>query len=709
MRHRIISGTLGLLGAWVVIVGMDGPSFAAEIKVNRIDDVVVRAESEQPAMDDLVPADDISRPGVSDTVLDAMRNLPGVQFKRTAVSGSENGKLRIRGFDETRLRIMKNGVPVHRDGSYGIGPVDWSTLPAEAVESIEIYRGAGPAKFGNALGGVVNIVTKKPGDTPGMSISSMYGSMDTSMNSITHSGKAGAVGWILSGGRYDTDGYLRNNFVEQHRASGEISVKMPFGTELGAGFAWSDQETGMPVMNGPGTPHYKPGDPDADGRELGGPGISYRLKDGFSAWGEKSFAEDENLSFNTWIAKAFDKGSARLDFRTWRQDKREVYYDAEDPGKKIYERETDAEPDNWSLNLAIEKEISSHRIEAGAESRSHGWGDQTVTYIDESYFNGSINSPFFAFLREGFKGQPNNMKYHALYLQDHWQINPALDLEFGVRQEWFKADSIDPDAFGFTWSTPESKLDESNLAPRLRLGYRPWADGVFHLAFNVAHRYPTSPEYFWWYLNNGTGFFNTGFNPEKALQYEFSYEHTVSDVAKLMVRSYYYEVDDYIASNFVAGTGSVFYNIDQVTLKGAEIGISVNLPWNLSTFANVTCQRGEKEGDPWDSNDVLEGQIPDFPETMANWGLDFKLDDLVSAHLTVNYVGDREHFNGANLKRLGSYTLVNCSAEWKVWQKNSSSLKLKLAAENIFDREYEEEAGYPMPGATLIAGMALAF
>jgi outer membrane receptor protein involved in Fe transport len=92
-----------------------------------------------------------------------------------------------------------------------------SDFSSENVERIEIYRGAGPAKFGNTLGGVVNIVTRKPSQTPDTVVKTSYaGTWDSS---IAHSWTAGVLGWALSAGHYESDGYLRNNTMDRHNFS----------------------------------------------------------------------------------------------------------------------------------------------------------------------------------------------------------------------------------------------------------------------------------------------------------------------------------------------------------------------------------------------------------------------------------------------------------------------------------------------------------
>lgn len=381
--------------------------------------------------------------------------------------------------------------------------------------------------------------------------------------------------------------------------------------------------------------------------------------------------------------------------------------DIADDSKKIYVRDTQDEDNNWSLQGNAFYQFHRNRVELGGEMRKYGWGDQTISYIDESYFNGSIN--FFEFIRNGFKGQPDLMTYYALFAQDNWTFHPDFDMEIGLRQEWFEADSVAPDAFGFNWPAEKTDMDESHLDPRLALTYRPWESGAITARFGITHRYPTSPEYFWWYLNNGTGFFNIELNSEEAYQYELSYEQKIIDSVDVELRGYYYDIENYITNTSIPGVGSVYYNIGGVEIQGLEVGVSADLPCGFTLWANGTYQAGDKSDDPWDTENELTHQLPDLPEKMFNAGLEYAVGKKFSARLWMNYVDKREHFSGSELIVLDSYTLVNASADYRIWESPLVKSNLYLAADNIFDEDYEEEEGYPMAGTAVIGGIRLEF
>jgi outer membrane receptor protein involved in Fe transport len=251
-------------------------------------------------------------------------------------------------------------------------------------------------------------------------------------------------------------------------------------------------------------------------------------------------------------------------------------------------------------------------------------------------------------------------------------------------------------------------MSENNLDPRLALTYKTRGDAAISARFGITHRYLTSPEYFWWYLNNATGYFNADFNSEEANQYELCYVQTIKEVVELTLRGYYYDIDDYISSVSVPGIGSVFYNIEQVEIKGLEVGVAANLPYGLRVWTNATWQDGDRSDDPWDAQDRLGNQLPDFPDTMANAGIDYRLDRFM-ARLWINYVDDREHFDGNEAVSPDAYTLVNVSAAYRLLDTDLTKLDIEITGENLTDEDYEEEEGYPMPGAMVFGGIRLLF
>ena len=104
----------------------------------------------------VVTGDDIRRQQIR-YAADALRSLPGVSVGRTGSFGGLTS-VRIRGAESNHTLVIIDGV-VANDTNNGL--FDFSDLSAENIERIEVIRGPQSGLYGsNALGGVVNIVTK---------------------------------------------------------------------------------------------------------------------------------------------------------------------------------------------------------------------------------------------------------------------------------------------------------------------------------------------------------------------------------------------------------------------------------------------------------------------------------------------------------------------------------------------------------------------
>ena len=71
---------------------------------------------------------------------------------------------------------------------------------------------------------------------------------------MPHRWKVGKVGWALSAGHYESDGYLRNNTMDRDNFSALLTFDLPANWQIGGGLDYSDKENGNPVYNQPDSP-----------------------------------------------------------------------------------------------------------------------------------------------------------------------------------------------------------------------------------------------------------------------------------------------------------------------------------------------------------------------------------------------------------------------------------------------------------------------
>ncbi|TXR51918.1 TonB-dependent receptor plug domain-containing protein [Reinekea thalattae] len=112
---------------------------------------------------DIVTANDIAQSGATN-LLEAIATLPGVSATRT---GSGRSGIQIRGMETNHTLILVDGRRLSdTDTNIAFSDYQLSWVPVEAIERIEVIRGPVSNLYGSsALGGVINIITKKSSGT----------------------------------------------------------------------------------------------------------------------------------------------------------------------------------------------------------------------------------------------------------------------------------------------------------------------------------------------------------------------------------------------------------------------------------------------------------------------------------------------------------------------------------------------------------------
>jgi len=106
---------------------------------------------------------DESQVGAADRQTDIpqlLSSLPGIYTMSDGGLGIGDSRLMIRGFDEKRLQVLVNNIPVNHPETK---EVDWSYwgMLAGSIQAVQVQRGVGTSLYGSgALGGLINIITK---------------------------------------------------------------------------------------------------------------------------------------------------------------------------------------------------------------------------------------------------------------------------------------------------------------------------------------------------------------------------------------------------------------------------------------------------------------------------------------------------------------------------------------------------------------------
>lgn len=159
------------------------------------------------------------------TLTDILAVVPGMQVEALRTPGSLV-YLRAQGASFNHLQVLVDGVPFN---NLGDNFADIGLIPARIIERVEIVKGAASSAWGQALGGVVNVITKAPDRERGFggSLTSSLGERGTSDSAVELSGSGNRFGYFLSAGYAGSRGLLPNNQIDHSNAYAKISYDLP--------------------------------------------------------------------------------------------------------------------------------------------------------------------------------------------------------------------------------------------------------------------------------------------------------------------------------------------------------------------------------------------------------------------------------------------------------------------------------------------------
>ena len=156
------------------------PGDAAPPVVRRTQPAVVTTQEPAEQPEDPTAFTTVIRPeaftGENASLADLLADVPGVQVRRFGGPG-QAAEVSIRGSTAAQVVILLDGVRLNGAQS---GAVDLSTIPLALLDRIEVSRGGGSAQVGSdAIGGVIQLITKRAGAHPETTVAGSAGSFDT--------------------------------------------------------------------------------------------------------------------------------------------------------------------------------------------------------------------------------------------------------------------------------------------------------------------------------------------------------------------------------------------------------------------------------------------------------------------------------------------------------------------------------------------------
>lgn len=176
------------------------------------------------------------------TLADVLTTVPGIQMDPRGGPGSLATAM-IQSSSFRHVLVMVDGVPLN---SLTDNFSDTGSVPAAIIERVEIVKGAASSSWGQALGGVINVITKSPeqGRVVSGAASASMGERTTSDDRLELSGTSKGIGYLLSGGYLGSNGVLQHRQLYSANGYGKLTYDLPSGGQLFGTFRYARASQG---------------------------------------------------------------------------------------------------------------------------------------------------------------------------------------------------------------------------------------------------------------------------------------------------------------------------------------------------------------------------------------------------------------------------------------------------------------------------------
>jgi len=181
----------------------------------------------------------------AETVSEIVKEELGVNIYDS--SSMKTSVVDIRGFGDTATRNVLVLVNDRKVNSIDISGPDLMQIPLAAVERIEIVRGAGSVLYGdNAVGGIINIITKKGKGPLKGKLGGTFGSYNTQSEDVEISGEKGDLKYYFLTQNYSTHGYRSNSQLEAKDYNLDTSYSFTDKVTIDLSGGWHEDDYGLP-------------------------------------------------------------------------------------------------------------------------------------------------------------------------------------------------------------------------------------------------------------------------------------------------------------------------------------------------------------------------------------------------------------------------------------------------------------------------------
>ena len=659
--------------------------------------------------------DEIQEKNVGQDIPLLMNDIPNVFAYSESGSGVGYSYLKVRGFDQKRIGVMINGIPLNDPEDHQVYWVDMPDL-AESMQDIQFQRGVGSSLYGiSSFGGSMNIET----------------SDISSKNDIQVYSNAGSYKTYKLGVKLTKN--IRKNYQLNLRFS---KIKSEGYRDNSTSDLWSFY-SGL----------SKKGKRSIT--ELNFYGGTEKTHASWYASYEGYLEEDHQHNPIKYDNEIDDFSQPHLElhhryYLTQNSDLVNTLFFIR--GKGYYEQ-FKKDRDLWEYGLsdtegAVESDLVRQKWVA---KNQYGWiskfnlthkkGELTlgsyISLFDSEHWGEvvsleteGVDAPGFY---KGFEYHNYNgdKQYFTFYINEHFKPLPKLNLMANMYYQKINYEFAQNEAGNFTGKLLNSyKVDYDFFNPRLGINYNISERINSYVNVSFAHREPTDNElYNLWkgpddlgvtpqfnkskIITNSSGdtirtvWSDPLVKPEKLVNYEFgmSYDNGIFSV---QLNAFLMDFKDEIVAydELDEDWSNVRGNAEKTVHQGIELSGKYLSPYNLVLSSNFSYNDNYfVEFNPFvDSGnyDYSGNKIAGFPDILGNAKISFRTENLIVStqvqHIGRQYLDNTED----DSRTIDAFSVANAAVIYKLKDFVIKNIEISFRVNNIFDKKYETE-GYYIP------------
>jgi len=606
------------------------------------DEIVVKGEAvAKTATVTTLTAKQIEKKGASN-VAEALSMVPGVYIK---TGGKGEAYVMVRGLLQKEVAILINGLPV---SSPYDGQVDLSNIPVDSIEKIEVVKGAASVLYGaNAMGGVINIITKKSNGASKVVTSGEVGSGIMYKGTIFVEGKILAMRYLAMVSKCNRDYYPLpsdyQGFKNQLGTKRENSDKNSLNSMLTFGFDGKNNSRHTFSIN------------------------SIDMERGFPL--HESSEKVKYWRFTDWNKSGFDWVYEK-EFKEF-SIKSKLFYDS-------YKNTLDSYDDDSYLTQIRKKSFTSKYDDYDLG------GD---IFVRKSFGLHKLLKFAFRMRHDNHKEQ----KDVGMVWKNYKSVNYSIPVEFEFKTDfnWTVVTGVSLDFMEINEFANVDKHTESEVNPQVAVLVPIKNSLSFKTSLSKKTRFPTLQELF----SSHSG--NPNLNSMNNTIFEAGIEFAPIDGMSLSFVAYSNRVTDLI---YRTNKYEPYENIDKASFNGfeTELFYFVNEKF-IFNFAYSYLSAKDKS--------TNQGMYIEYkPKNKVDVSMDFVFPKEIKCSLSGSYTSSQFYYDDDLEKSLDSYTVVNVRV-YKDFGKSSMFIQLR----NLFDQLYYESEGFPLAGRTITAGFKYVF